>query len=307
MYRRCLARLHGASLDCIDGILFLPDGRLLLEYTFFFLDYVLVHPSYYQKKSPTRTLEGPIFTLLGFRPGGHYHWMTEVLYQFYDVLGDLPAEVRFLIPRAASAVQRQALEAFGIRADQLVEADPDECILFSDLWYASPVIRSGIHLPQVTRWVRERLLKHFMSGKASGVAKRKLYITRQGATMRRVHNEADVLKLLTKHGYRMIDCAAMSLEDQIEAFAGAEEIIAPHGAGLVNLMFAPAGCRVLELFPAKMPLGGICYWSLSAARDLDYTYLSGKSVSNDDQDPDIQIPLSLLEEWLAVEDKRTAS
>jgi capsular polysaccharide biosynthesis protein len=41
----------------------------------------------------------------------------------------------------------------------------------------------------------------------------------------------------------------MSVGQQIEKFADAEIVIAPHGAGIANIIFAPENATLIELLP----------------------------------------------------------
>jgi len=55
---------------------------------------------------------------------------------------------------------------------------------------------------------------------------------------------------------------------QITAFRAAKIIVAPHGAGLANLVFCQSGTKVIELLHRSYvsPL----YWQLAALKDVDY-------------------------------------
>ena len=61
---------------------------------------------------------------------------------------------------------------------------------------------------------------------------------------------------------------ALPWVEQINAFARAREIVAPHGAGLANLVFCCPGARVVEFFNAAYV--NPCFWRLAALRGLDY-------------------------------------
>ena len=54
--------------------------------------------------------------------------------------------------------------------------------------------------------------------------------------------------MLEKQGFVRLDAGALSVRDQIDHFAAADTIVGLHGAALSNLVFAPPGVRVLELF-----------------------------------------------------------
>jgi hypothetical protein len=54
---------------------------------------------------------------------------------------------------------------------------------------------------------------------------------------------------------------SMPFEDCVRLFDRAKLIVGAHGAGLSNMMFAPKGTPVIELFPSDMI--NLCYWHLS--------------------------------------------
>ena len=48
-----------------------------------------------------------------------------------------------------------------------------------------------------------------------------------------------------------LEPGAFSFREQIDIFRGASAVVAPHGAALTNILFAPNECRVLELFASR--------------------------------------------------------
>lgn len=74
-----------------------------------------------------------------------------------------------------------------------------------------------------------------------------LYIKRGNVSNRKVINEIEVEKLLSKYNYEIIDCAKLSVDDQIKKFSSAKNIIIVHGASLANLLFAPDNINVVEI------------------------------------------------------------
>jgi capsular polysaccharide biosynthesis protein len=75
----------------------------------------------------------------------------------------------------------------------------------------------------------------------------KLYITRR--TMRRVSEESLVPRFMRHHGFSTHMLEDLSFDEQITLFSQAEFVVAPHGAGLANLLFCQPGTKVLELCP----------------------------------------------------------
>lgn len=75
-----------------------------------------------------------------------------------------------------------------------------------------------------------------------------LYISRAGATIRRLRNEDALLAALEPFGFEVIDPGSFSLTEQAALFSNARLVVAPHGAALTNLLFGTAGLRLVEIF-----------------------------------------------------------
>jgi len=97
----------------------------------------------------------------------------------------------------------------------------------------------------------------------------RLYVSRSQATIRRVLNEDELLEPLSEAGFQIVFLEQLTVAQQVALFAQAEWVIAPHGAGLANLAFAPKHCRVLELRAAALPFNSL-YQNL--CRNLDHIH-----------------------------------
>lgn len=92
------------------------------------------------------------------------------------------------------------------------------------------------------RWLRQKILSNISnvdqikSDRQSFVTK--IVISRSKALGRRVINENEVMDALTPLGFSKYILEDLSYSDQVRLFAQAKVIIAPHGAGLTNLLFA---------------------------------------------------------------------
>ena len=72
--------------------------------------------------------------------------------------------------------------------------------------------------------------------------------------------EDELRARLTARGFTVVDPGTLSVQEQIDHFAAARVIVAPHGAALTNLSFCRPGVRLLELFaPGYLNPG---YWSI---------------------------------------------
>lgn len=113
----------------------------------------------------------------------------------------------------------------------------------------------------------------------------RIYLSRQQASFRRVLNEEAVFSVLEKYGFQRLYLETMSLAEQAFYLATAKVIVAPHGAGLANLVFCSPGTKVIEFFAPKYVES--CYWILSNFCDLQHYYLLGENLNDDS----LQLPV----------------
>ncbi|WP_143095856.1 MULTISPECIES: glycosyltransferase family 61 protein [Natronobacterium] len=133
-----------------------------------------------------------------------------------------------------------------------------------DLGYKIPA-------PSACRWLRSvaRDVQAVTDEQLSTSRRRRIYISRSDADRRRVTNETKLVESLSELGFESYSLTDLSFAEQVRLFFEAEAVVAPHGAGLANLVFAD-DCSVLELFGEKIKP---TYRMLSAALDLDYEFL----------------------------------
>jgi capsular polysaccharide biosynthesis protein len=90
----------------------------------------------------------------------------------------------------------------------------------------------------------------------------------------------------------------MSFREQVGALAGAEVVLAPHGAGLSNLVFARPDAKVIELFSPRYV--NPCYWKLACTLRLPYAYLigSGERPSENDDPHEVTADITVAPQEL---------
>ena len=91
----------------------------------------------------------------------------------------------------------------------------------------------------------------------------RLYISREDSRLphRRVVNEKELVALLQSYGFMKVTLTGLDVEEQVQLFASAEVIVAPHGGGLSNLVFTRPPAKVIEIFAPdylKLSMRTIC-------------------------------------------------
>jgi capsular polysaccharide biosynthesis protein len=174
---------------------------------------------------------------------------------------------RWYVPTRAG-FQRELLTMVGIKDDQIVDADEHPHVQADVLVVPGLPANMVLNPPWVVEYLRGRLLPTDVTLGPP------IYVTRGNQrNNRRIVNEAQVRAELEQRGFAFVDPGAMSVAEQIRAFAAAPVIVGAHGAGLANIMFARSGAAVVELFPGGAVLPD-CYWTLArGVPGLRYRYL----------------------------------
>jgi capsular polysaccharide biosynthesis protein len=221
--------------------------------------------------------KGLHFNITLFWWQNYYHWFTDVLSRLYEVMPNLDPSLQLILPQGMLPWQTRSLELLGIPWEQCVSHHGKRPWRIEKLLYLSPVVMTGNHTSDSLLWVRNTLLmKLGVSVQQAGC--RKLYLTRKGAVSRHIVNEDEYLPDLIRGGFEVVDCALLSLDEQIQLFSEAGCVVGPHGAAFTNILFAPIGTTICEIFEP----GSIrqCYWSMASTLHHDYHCGIGTSIEN---------------------------
>jgi capsular polysaccharide biosynthesis protein len=74
-----------------------------------------------------------------------------------------------------------------------------------------------------------------------------LFLSRRDAKVRLLLNEREIEAALAPLGFVTVVPGEMSVREQVWRFSNARVIVGAHGASFGNLMWAPAGAKVLEI------------------------------------------------------------
>jgi Glycosyltransferase 61 len=247
--RRESVRLLGRSLVPVD-----PVGRACFEAMFG--PQASGDPVWWAGGAqPARELAGSWTSLVSRWTIGsnYYHWLTDGLTRLLH-LPAFPQDTGILVPAGLPAFARDSLRLLGLW-DRVREVEGDHLVVETH-WFAGPPAVSGCLNPLGIRWLRRALGPE--PGEGSG--HRKIFISRQGTT-RDMTNLPAVERVLRAEGWEVIDPGKLSFREQIETFRKARVVAGVHGAGMSNLLWAPAGTRVIELMPDTFRNG--CYEAIS--------------------------------------------
>ncbi len=177
----------------------------------------------------------------------YYHFLIDTCAKFveYDENGAIPAGAPLLAPQPLRGFQRAYLSLLGIDEDR-IHVTEDRPTKISALLIGAPRRQVYVSSQNAVRALRSRVLQTLnLSHDAGG---RKIYISRQSAATRRILNHDALQEVFAEYGVETFAPEGKSVAEQIEIFSQAATIIAPHGAGLANLIYANQP-KVIELIP----------------------------------------------------------
>jgi capsular polysaccharide biosynthesis protein len=185
---------------------------------------------------PVRRLPGPSI-LIGSSPN-HYHWLIDHVPRLLMAQRVMPLP-RVLI-NAPNRLQRETLDRLGVTSWEVV--DEAESVLCEQLWIPSLLACTTLPHPAVPNLLRDAFCA------SRGSPHRRVAISRSDASSRRLVNEPQARAVLERHGFETHVTGVLDLHSQISLFSEARVIAGVHGAGLTNMVFAPPGARVFELY-----------------------------------------------------------
>ena len=108
-----------------------------------------------------------------------------------------------------------------------------------------------------------------------------IYLARshKSGNIRQIENLITVEAAITANGIRMITPESMSFAEQVTACADAKIIVAPIGASLTNMIFAPRGCKVIVLAPYHEEASYFYYSNLAGVLGHELRYVLGSQMN----------------------------
>jgi hypothetical protein len=253
------------------GVVELPDGQVVLEGNWSIP--LLTERRTYRRRFDFKYIktQGNVFSLLCLWGKQYYHWFYDVLPRLEASIEHLPSDIQYLINDHPQDYQLESLKAYGIGEERLIIQPTIVSNRVQTLWFATSAGHSGFSNPELLRKVSQRLVAYCAHQGPS----KKYYLSRSKAKMRRVVNENELLLVLRAHGIEWMCAEDLDFREQVQCFSNAKAILGPHGAGLANLLFMPAGGKCGEMFGVVPPT---CYEMGAAGLGMPFARLQGDVV-----------------------------
>jgi hypothetical protein len=205
--------------------------------------------------------------------GGFYHFLIEVLPRLIlaETFSTLPSNVTILLEYRSKFVEDYMVLLGYQSRIKFVQPDTVYC---SNSMVIPPHSQCGVGIPEGLLLLRSRILRAINTTDC-GNSTKILVIDRSLSQSRSITNHAEMMARLSIEfpmwNFESVQLEKMGIVDQIRQFSGARGVIAPHGAGLSNILFLPPSSFIVEMFPKHYVVK--CYMSLAKVLSLTYSGL----------------------------------
>lgn len=220
----------------------------------------------------------------------HSHWLTAHLPKLL-LLRDRPDLGDILLPNNATEVMLESIRMIGIAPERFRTFDPLRPVHVRDL----ALIGTDRFGPSRVQAVREA----FACKRQEGAATRKVFISRAKSRGRRLLNERCLWPMLEKRGFERILMESLSFREQVDLMQQCRVLLAPHGAGLTNMIFMPEDGHVIEMADPGFPNPN--FYALSCALGLGYWLIDADASEADHPlDRDLLVDPAQIEKVLDI-------
>ena len=263
-------------------------------------------------------LHGSVLSLsLSGLENNYYHFLVEFLARWW-LFKQSEIEADWIVFPVELAFQAQMIEILGIDPRKIVAWKGHNSLYADKIIFPSfinnyrlvPCFLDKFNLkfnyrkewlptwlPSLYSWIGDRV--EVLDAEAAKDC-RKIYISRSKALTRKIINEVDLCSALVDLDFSILDCSEIDVAHQITIFSRAKMIIAPHGAGLANVLFSRTKVSVLELHP-DLSYQDPSHWLSCCLMGHDYSYIIGDPrifSSTNPKDRDFEVNVKKVIAWV---------
>lgn len=218
----------------------------------------------------------------------HSHWLTAhlpklCLLRARGALDDL------VLPQRRDPVIDASLRMLGLTPTDFPSFDPDRPLEVQEL----TLLETDRFRPELLQPVRAALTR-----RTAGQPGRRVFISRAASRGRRLLNEDALWPVLRDAGFERVLMETLGFEEQVRLMEETAILLAPHGAGLTNMMFCPAGAHIIEMADLGFPNPN--FYALACAMEHQYWLVPAKAVGDAHPlDQDLHVSVAAVGEVLA--------
>lgn len=189
----------------------------------------------------------------------YYHWLVEVLGRL-ALLEMENIEYDYLYVPYNRPFMKETLALWGIDVSKIIEPCDEYILQAEKLIVPSLVAQAKTDgMPRLSHYMPEHILTYVKNKLLAGYEKqqhnfnfsKKVFISREDATSRKMLNEQDVFNKFEPYEFKKYILSKMSIVEQIALFKEADIIIGSLGSGMTNVIFCKQGVKIFDIFQQR--------------------------------------------------------
>ena len=202
-----------------------------------------------------------------------FHWNLDVLQklEFIDKIRDqiLDSNLKIIIPNDHKDDYFQnTLQAFGI---DFYFQKKNEIIFARNSILLPDIAPTGNFRKELILKLNNRMRKHWINNKTITLNKNRIYISRKNAPRRKLINESEIIPILKKYGFTIVDFDILNFKEQLSYILNCEILVGVHGSGLSHMLWMKQKSKILEIRTRNNRFDN-CFFTLASDLDHDYFY-----------------------------------
>lgn len=235
--------------------------------------------NYSQKEIQTEYIDSASW-VVDDKSHNYFHWMTDVLGRVF-ILDNKIQQYPILLPSELRN-SKFILETLEILEIPYKLFEREKKYLIKNLVLPSRTAEVGNYNKNFIHDISNQLVKSRLGNPRNENIK-KIWLSRENESRRRIKNETEVKDFLLSKGYKCVYPDKLKLSEQIDLFKNVERVVSIHGAALTNIMFMNKNSKVLEIRNNR-DLKNNSFFSLASEFEIEYFYFLAESLSNNVHD-----------------------
>jgi len=236
------------------------------------------------------------------------HWLLDILPKIKIASEKIDLqEIDFFYFTKLNSFQKQTLKLLNLDYKKFVDANVNRHVQASKIlavshpnFFHGTIVDAHSNLPEwIVFYLRETFLKKIDYKKKNYQS---IYIDRSDSKEKhcKLINNDEISKYLKKKNFKILQLSKLKFIDQVRLFYNCKQVIAPHGAGLTNLIFCKKNTRVLEIFPKNHNQTRV-YKKISKINNLNYTSIKCDKTTFSKKG-DMLLDVKLIQKYLNTND-----
>ncbi len=236
---------------------------------------------------------------------GHFnyaHWLFDIIPKIklisikYNI-----SDIDFFYFSKLTKFQKETFKLLKINTKKIIDSNKYRHVQASSVYavthpnyFEDTIFKAHSNLP---KWIVIYLRKLFLKNIKKKLSYKNIFIDRSDSHNGHCQlvNNNRVIEYLKSKNFKILKLSKFSIFDQVSIFYNCNKIVAPHGAGLANIVFCKKKTKVIELIPRNHP--SRTHKRISRINKLNYKLIKCKKISNDKKG-DMFVDLDILKNYI---------